>query len=158
MNESQHRARYEIEGEIAYEIRLRERHIRFYRRVRAVLAFIALAGAATAFSAVFNSSPLLRGLGGILIASAAFIDLIGDFATKVAGFEYQRRRLQALKAKAARYDEGLLDRKLNNIRIDDQPEIESLRRPCQNDVCRTLGHEAPYPQMTPMERVMDLVA
>lgn len=155
---TQHRTHYEISGEIAYEIRLCERHIRFYRRVRSVLAFCMLAGAASAFSTVFNSSPVLRGLGGIVVASAAFIDLIADLPTKVAGFEFQRRRLQALKAESAALDAEELDVQLQRIRVDNQTVIESLRRPCQNDVCRTLGHEIPFPVLSRLERIAAALA
>lgn len=152
------RTAYEAANDVAYEIRLHERHVRFYSRVRAVLAFVALAGGASAFAQVFGRSPLLLTIGGIVVATAAFIEHIGDFASKVHEHRACRTRWLKLEARLPTISVAEIDAERPLLMIDEPINLESLRRPARNDVCRTRGYPDYCEPLSWFEKLMSLIS
>ncbi len=157
-NLGQRRTHDEALNDLAYEIRLRERHVRLFRRVRAALAFIALCGGATAFANLFNDTAVLRGIGGALVAACAFLDTVFDFANKASAHESQRRRFQSLMGRAPGLGLAELDAALAEIRVADPGDIEALRVPAMNDVLLTRGYPEFVRPLSGLQRLLSAIA
>ncbi len=147
----------EAHNDLAYNIRLQERHVRFLKRLRAVLAFVVLCGGATAFSELVNTSPFLRGLAAVLVAGCAFTDVLADFAGRAAAHDQQRRRYLELRSRSAGLGLEEIDRELARIEADDPTTIQALCLPAMNDVLRSRGYEDAVRPLGVVERLVDAI-
>ncbi|MFK3845139.1 MULTISPECIES: hypothetical protein [Stenotrophomonas] len=157
-DDRQERSKVEVSNDLAYEIRLHERHARLYRRVRATLAFIALCGGASAFANLFAQPAWLSGIGGVLIASCAFLDVVFDYSGKAVAHDSFRRKALALQARASALSFEQMDAALSTLSQEDPGSIESLRRPAFHDMLRTRGYPEYVDRLNLRERIADLIA
>ncbi|HHW4677446.1 hypothetical protein OK116_06280 [Xylella fastidiosa subsp. fastidiosa] len=152
------RTKYEAEFDLAYHVRLYERHIRFYCRLRKLFVFSSVLAGTVAIGNVVSGLPWLVSLLSVVVAVAGLADLVFDLSNQTVAYEHQRRKCVELQVEQSVLTLEELDSQMRKILIDAPPEIEALRMPSYNDVLRTLGHVARVQPLTRVERVLDKIA
>lgn len=127
-------------NEIRYAERLCQRTARLYRRVQVTGSFLSvLAGSAT-LTALAESIPhevsIVGGVAFAVFGAALLVTRPGD---KAAINEIDAKRYAAVRAKASTLDDAALRTAINEARIGDVPEIETLRDVAYNDVALEVG-------------------
>ncbi len=134
------RTKAESDLDIRYAIRLHELHLRLYKRLRAGLSFITLAGGSAALISLLAGKPTLVAAMAAAVALSALFEHVFDFAAKVAERAALIRDYNLLLAQNLALPEQ--DREMFHIRAGDpQTGIESLRFVAFNDNARQTGHE-----------------
>ncbi|HHW4679848.1 MAG TPA: hypothetical protein ACQGQH_10585 [Xylella sp.] len=149
------RTKYEAEFDLAYHVRLYERHVRFYRRLREILVFSSTVAGTVALGNVASGLPWLVSLLSVVVAVAGIADLVLDLSNKSVAHEHQRRKCVELQVRQSALTLEELDSEMRKIFIDAPPEIEALRMPSYNDVLRTCGHVARVQPLGRLERFLD---
>lgn len=157
-HQTQKRTKLEALNGLKYEIRLHYRHARLYRRMRAVVTFVAAVGSASAFSSVFAGSPRLMGVGGMLVALCGITDLVWDFGAKATAHELMRKAYCKLQGRWADLSLSEVDAEMAAISSDDPGHIESLRWPSHNDTLRSEGYLEHLKKLSWRERLFDTIA
>jgi hypothetical protein len=95
------RTKSEAELAIKYNSRLHELHQRFFRNLKTALGFIALAGAGGAIPAAMVAIPGAVTACGLIVAVAAFADVLGRYTERAAEHGLWRIRYGDLESKVA---------------------------------------------------------
>lgn len=148
----------EASNDLAYEIRLHERHIRLYRKIRQSLALIALCGGGSAFANMFVDRPLLGAIGGAVVAASAYCAIAFNLESKVVAHDTYRKLALDLQARETGISIDQFDSELSKLSRDDPGAIEALRQPAHNDMLRTRGYPEYVQPLSRTERLMNWIA
>lgn len=143
---------------VRYQIRLHFLHHRLYMRIRRFISFASLLLGSTALYGAFKESPAALGVAGIAVAVLGAADLVMDWANRAARHDAWRRRMANLLARSSELQLGEIDRELAELEGDVDDEIESLRKPANNDVLRANGLEVAVQKESVRERLYRFIA
>lgn len=158
MSETIPRTRYEALLDVRYQIRLAFLHERLYRRIRTVLAFIALVASSAAFMTALRPWPALLQVAALVITFIGFAELLGNFAEKAARHALWRSRFAGVLACSATAPLDDIERALAEHEGTCDDEIEGLRVVARNDNVRANGHEDWADPETRWQRFMRAIA
>jgi hypothetical protein len=128
-------------NDIRYAERLCQRTARLYRRMQWFGAVGSVIAAGATLSALTDLFPeQVSVVGGILFAIFGASLLVTRPGDKAAMNELDAKRYAAVRAKAPSLDDKALRMALDEARISDAPEIETLRDVAYNDVAREVGN------------------
>ena len=129
-------------GEIRYAIRLTQRTARFYRHIQTIGTFLTVVGGSAALAAFAGNL-----LPWVLIAGASIFAVFGAAsiairpADKAAMNESDVKRYQSLLIKAQTMEVAQLRTAIEEARLGDAPEIETLRSVAYNDVMEEINRQ-----------------
>ena len=128
-------------NEIRYAERLCQRTARFYRHVQAMNTFLSVVGGSTAVSATFATGlpAWIQITGACTFAIFGGLNIAMRPADKAAQNEMDAKRYAALRLKAISMDDATLQLALQEARVGDTAEVESLRDVAFNDVLNEIG-------------------
>lgn len=135
MEKSKHTLLFELQ----YAQRVCTLHHRLYRRIRAVLQFATLIGAAGAVKSVIAEKPETAAYSGIVLAVVAVIDQVLDPAGRAATYNEDYKRYTRLLRVARNLAAEAIQAEIDLLQEDDEPEIEALRPVAYNDVIEECG-------------------
>lgn len=146
-------------NEIRYAERLCQRTARLYRRIQTFGGFVAVVSGSAVLSALSAQFAPWVSLGGAVCLTVLGAILLtvrpGD---KAAAAEADQKRYSALRAQAMDLDDEALQRALNKTREGDSAEIESLRDVAYNDLVVEVGRPEHLVPLTPLQRLLALMA
>jgi hypothetical protein len=149
----------ELQSEIRYAIRLCERTARFYRRIQAIGAFLALVGGSSTLSALSSHvQPWVAIVGGILLTLSGSALMVIRPADKAAVNDTDLRRYKKLYTKSNSMTLQELEIALAEARESDAPEIEVLRMVAYNDMVKEIGRLDKVQALTALQKVFSCLA
>lgn len=133
----------ETRQDLLFEIHYGRRYAliqgRFFDRIATLMTFTAVMSGAAAFTAVIKDAPTFSAYFGLFSAALAAIDLAYGPSKKAALCDETRRKFFELERDCAEMDDVILRKRVLDIQAGSGPEIECLRIPAFNDVCREEG-------------------
>lgn len=149
------RSLYEAGLDLDYAIRSNELHLKFYGRVRWVIAFIQLFAATAAAAPLVGvgGPPWLVSVAGFVLATITITDVLSNFSGRVHEHKAICRRYKALRAEGIT-DYAKLDRKRHGIELEDLTTIDGLDLVAYNDVVVRHGRESFVVPLTWFQRVL----
>lgn len=112
---------------------------RLFARISSLFLGLELVAGSAAFAAWLGKTPALAAAAGLVLAMVAAANIVISPADKRVLCELQRRRWTALDARAPALALDELQREIAQLRLEELPEIESLRQPAYNGAMRENG-------------------
>jgi hypothetical protein len=152
------RSQYEACMDARYQVVLHDKHVRFYKRARAGITFISLAGGSTALVGAVGNHPTALAIAGFGVALVSFLDVSIDFAARAAEHGTVKKRYLALLRKSGLSLEEFDAELLRIDEEEDVSEIDALRMPAYNENVRNQGREECQRAETRWQRFMGVIA
>lgn len=127
--------------QIQYNVRLHELHRRFFSRTKTTLAFISLAGGGGAIPAALTSMPGAVMSCGLIVAIAAFADVLGRYTERAAEHAGWKRDYAELQAQTDPMTLAQIDAALAHLEARTHVEVNSLRAVAWNDTLESRGFD-----------------
>jgi len=148
----------ELQFNLRYAQRLCQRTARFYRRIQTMLTFISLLAGSSAVAAL--AAQMLIPSAWLLGVFALFssLNLALRPADKIAANDADVRKYGALLAKLNVLDAPALQQMLDEARLSDTIEVEPLRAVAYNDVVMEIDEPDSLIALSPMQKLMGVLA
>ncbi|WP_332853657.1 hypothetical protein [Duganella sp. S19_KUP01_CR8] len=143
---------------LRYAQRLYQRTARLYRRIQTILTF---------FNLLAGSSAVAALAAQMLIPSAWLLGLFAVFsclnlairpADKIAANDADVRKYGTLLAKLNTLDTPILQQMLDEARLSDTIEVEPLRAVAYNDVVMEIDEPDSLIELSPIQKLMGVLA
>ncbi len=145
--------------EIRYTIRLTQRTARLYRRIQTIGVFLSIIGGSATMASLYDNMPVwITTSGGLLLAFAGSVLIAIRPADKAAQNESDVRRYQTLSVRAVNMNDKELELALEEARIGDAPEIESLRDVAYNDTVLEINRPDAIINLSPVQKLLQTLA
>ena len=142
-------------SEIRYSERMCQRTARLYRHAQTFGTALAIVGGSGALSALMHAFPSWIAMtGAILLTLGGAILIATRAADKAAMNEMDARRYTALRVHAAKLDDQALRVAIDEARVSDAQEVESLRDVAYNDVAQEVGQPDYAVRLTLPQRML----
>ncbi|SFK75089.1 hypothetical protein SAMN05216302_101459 [Nitrosomonas aestuarii] len=146
-------------GEIRYAIRLTQRTARLYRRVQTFGIFMSIIGGSAAIASIADNMPTwIAAIGAIFLTFAGAMLIAVRPADKAAQNEADARRYQLLMSHSTGMDAEQLYHALEETRIGDTSEIETLRNIAYNDVVIEINRPDALMELSMLQKILRTLA
>lgn len=139
------RTNYDIKFELEYATRSCGLHETLWRRINIFFMFVTAFGATTAATGFIKQSPELAAVSGLILAVVSVLNMVLNPAARGKAYKVDGKRYTALRPSVVglddySYDEKL-DKKLQDLHVNDEPEIKAISALAYREAMTRLGHE-----------------
>lgn len=143
------RTNYDLQFEVEYAGRVCGLHETVWRRIGVLLTVVSVLGATAAVKGYVDANTDLATISGLVLAVLAVINLVLTPSARAQAYKQDGKRYAAFAAFTAGLDpydyDNDLDKKLQELRAGDEPDIRALTYLAYRDAMKRFGHEDKEP-------------
>lgn len=155
------RTNHDLQFEVEYASRVCALHETVWRRFGVLLTVIAVLGATAAVKGYVEANADLATISGLVLAALAVMNLVLAPGVRAQAYKQDGKRYAAFAAFTTGLDpyayDNDLDKKLQEMRAGDEPDIRALTYLAYRDAMTRFGHEDKEP-LGLMPRIYSVIA
>lgn len=155
------RSNYDLQFEVEYASRVCALHETVWRRVGMLLTVVSVLGATAAVKGYVDADAGLATIISLFLAALSVVNLVLTPSARAQAYKLDGKRYAAFAAFTTGLDpfsyDSDLDKKLQEMRAGDEPDIRALTDLAFRDAMTRFGHEDKEP-LGIMPRVFSVIA